>query len=161
MTRRNVLLEALQWIVANPEANPATVGLIAKTAIARHDNEVTARAEGATSPLWSVAIYLVDRQYGGPEEGGWWYEAGVRIDAATLHVPVSPFPDRAWHETFVGPLAEATAESTMQALQALLDSSANVGRRDIGSVLSVGRYQAMMFEGIAPLVYPATKPQYE
>ena len=24
--------------------------------------------------FWSVAVYSVDSQYGGPEEGGWWYE---------------------------------------------------------------------------------------
>lgn len=29
---------------------------------------------------WSVAIYETDRSYGGPEEGGWWYTTGSRID---------------------------------------------------------------------------------
>lgn len=27
-------------------------------------------------PLWFVNVYELDRLYGGPEEGGWWYEAG-------------------------------------------------------------------------------------
>ena len=27
-----------------------------------------------------VNVYLVNRHYGGPEEGGWWFEAGEVID---------------------------------------------------------------------------------
>lgn len=29
---------------------------------------------------WSVAVYETDRAYGGPEEGGWWYDCGHMID---------------------------------------------------------------------------------
>jgi hypothetical protein len=29
----------------------------------------------------SVAMYQTDRQYGGPEEGGWYYTTGGRIDS--------------------------------------------------------------------------------
>lgn len=25
---------------------------------------------------WTVCIYKLDRHYGGPEEGGWWYDSG-------------------------------------------------------------------------------------
>ena len=25
---------------------------------------------------WSVALYAISRAYGGPEEGGWWYDTG-------------------------------------------------------------------------------------
>jgi hypothetical protein len=28
---------------------------------------------------WFVGVYLVDRCYGGPEEGGWWYDAGELV----------------------------------------------------------------------------------
>jgi len=32
-----------------------------------------------------LAIYAIDRAYGGPEEGGWWYDTGelVRVIATT------------------------------------------------------------------------------
>ena len=30
-------------------------------------------AESNASPFW-VTVYFVDRNYGGPEEGGWWYD---------------------------------------------------------------------------------------
>ena len=29
---------------------------------------------------WSVGVYETGRSYGGPEEGGWWYDTGSRID---------------------------------------------------------------------------------
>ncbi len=28
-----------------------------------------------------VNVYLEDRHYGGPEEGGWWYDAGVVVSS--------------------------------------------------------------------------------
>lgn len=28
---------------------------------------------------WIVAVYEVSRNYGGPEEGGWWYDSGTLI----------------------------------------------------------------------------------
>lgn len=29
---------------------------------------------------WSVGVYETGRSYGGPEEGGWWYDTGSMID---------------------------------------------------------------------------------
>ena len=29
---------------------------------------------------WSVGVYETGRSYGGPEEGGWWYDTGQMID---------------------------------------------------------------------------------
>lgn len=29
---------------------------------------------------WSVGVYETDRSYGGPEEGGWWYDTGSLTD---------------------------------------------------------------------------------
>ena len=37
--------------------------------------------------FWTVAAYEVDRMYGGPEEGGWWYDAGDLICKATTDNP--------------------------------------------------------------------------
>lgn len=39
------------------------------------------RQTGEEESEWvSIAIYDVHREYGGPEEGGWWYDVGVRDD---------------------------------------------------------------------------------
>lgn len=34
--------------------------------------------------VWFVAVYAVGTNYGGPEEGGWWYDAGdvVHLEVA-------------------------------------------------------------------------------
>ena len=32
------------------------------------------------SGWWSVGVYDVGQAYGGPEEGGWWYDTGIRVD---------------------------------------------------------------------------------
>ena len=32
----------------------------------------------------SIALYLVDRRWGGPEEGGWWFDCGTLADTEAL-----------------------------------------------------------------------------
>ena len=34
--------------------------------------------------VWTVAVYDVDRQYGGSEEGGWWFDTGTLIRKAIV-----------------------------------------------------------------------------
>lgn len=43
----------------------------------RHDHERVAT-------WWSVGVYETGREYGGPEEGGWWYDTGSRTDNWTV-----------------------------------------------------------------------------
>ena len=33
----------------------------------------------AGQPVVFVNVYAIDRRYGGPEEGGWWYDAGEPV----------------------------------------------------------------------------------
>lgn len=40
----------------------------------RDTGEVTRDEDG--DPVWFVNVYEVDRAYGGPEEGGWYYDTG-------------------------------------------------------------------------------------
>ncbi len=30
---------------------------------------------------WYVNVYEIDRRYGGPEEGGWWFDSGTLVDS--------------------------------------------------------------------------------
>lgn len=95
---------------------------------------------------WCVCLYLIDRAYGGPEEGGWYYTCGHPVIEKGLPLP-------SWHNTLVeAEAADALMEDACKAL--------NEGRRDINSVLSEGIYQARICEG-APKPYPETKPHYE
>lgn len=95
---------------------------------------------------YTVAVYLCDRAYGGPEEGGWWYACGV------------PSEEHAHHTRgFVG---ENSAYVYARKLNDKYGALWNEGRRDVNSVLSEGQYYAEVFEG-NPRPYPAAKPVYD
>lgn len=90
-----------------------------------------------------VAFYEIDRRYGGPEEGGWWYDCGELH--RVLRVAVSE--DAAY-------AVAARANRLMDRLQR--------GRRDVSSVAyEGGRYAAHVFEGTVPRVFPEDRPHYE
>lgn len=93
-----------------------------------------------------VAVYLVDRCYGGPEEGGWWYDAGNLVRT------VKVFKN------------ENRAIDYCRRLNRKLDSRTigpNVDRRDKNSVLSEGVYEAHIYEIAAPMRFPEERPRYE
>lgn len=90
-----------------------------------------------------VGVYLVDKAYGGPEEGGWWYNTGELC--RTLRV---------FH-------TEEAAISYAKRLQDKLNVFLNKGRREISSVLSTGRYYAEIHDNVLPEHYPAVRPHYE
>jgi len=102
--------------------------------------------EADTPPFYCVSIYMVDRAYGGSEEGGWWYDCG------------EPALEYAEHTRIFTTLEDARAYR--EELHELC-GELNVGRRDIGSVLSDGQYAAIVDWGHYPTAYPATRPHYE
>ena len=90
-----------------------------------------------------IAIYEADRQFGGPEEGGWWYESGTlcRIVATEVN--------------------EERAYDTCYRVQRIL----NCLQRNKRSISSVayrgGRHVAQVFRHTAPQAYPEVRPHYE
>jgi len=108
--------------------------------------ELAGQAARLERHTWIVAVYETELAYGGPEEGGWWYDMGslVRI------VRMFPSEDRAYwyarrlnrklHSRVIGP---------------------NQGKREKSSVLSDGVYEAGVHQDHAPRSYPATRPHYE
>lgn len=117
------------------------------------DDDHDAPQPEAPFSFWTVAIYLVDRSYGGPEEGGWWYDAGERqdyeIDSINPTFMLSVF------------YAEQRAYNFADALQSLLNEGPNKGRRPISSMASTGRYQALVYNGHPPKHFPEVAPHYE
>ena len=103
-------------------------------------------------PFYTVAIYLEDRAYGGPEEGGWWYDCGERIDDPEITGCV-PAIFRASEEAMAIDCCRATNDR--------LNATANDGRREISSVLSTGRYVARVCEGYPEPFFPTERPHYE
>lgn len=106
--------------------------------------------------LYAVTVYLTDRAYGGPEEGGWYYDCGQPIDFIPEGIEPADLV-RIFPGTRDGKL---DALAWRAALQVKLDSGINVGRREISSVLSEGMYTAEISSGL-PKPYPATIPHYE
>ena len=90
-----------------------------------------------------VAFYDIDRAYGGPEEGGWWFDTG----ALRRVLRVVPDADAAYD-------LAARVNRLMERLQR--------GRRSVDSVAyDGGRLAACVFEGTAPPAFPETRPRYE
>ena len=88
-----------------------------------------------------VNVYEVHRCYGGPEEGGWWYDAGHCVRTEIVWRPLS---------SMVGRQLEA--------------EYSNEGRRELSSVLSDGRYYVAVDDappGSEKSAYPSTIPHYE
>ena len=93
---------------------------------------------------YTVAIYEIDRAYGGPEEGGWWYDTGTfeRILCATN--------DR------------EHARRVCKRANDLIWSLINERNRSISSVCYAGgSFEAGVYEGLPPRAYPERRPYYE
>lgn len=103
--------------------------------------------------FWTVALYLVDRHYGGPEEGGWWYDAGQRVDTHYYGAADVAFPT-------IHASEQSAAEACRRANE-MYEEGLNRGRRPISSVLSEGRFLFMVRDGYPPARWPECKPRYE
>lgn len=93
-----------------------------------------------------VAAYDCGQEYGGPEEGGWWYDAGSLVRVLKLF------------------RNEELAFDYCSRLNRRLRSKKfgpNQGKHDYTSVLSEGLILAYVFEDIAPAGFPDHRPHYE
>ena len=89
-----------------------------------------------------IALYEIDRAYGGNEEGGWYFDTG----ALDRILALAPTEDK----------AIALAERANRLLERLQRH-----RRRVDSVLYVGgRHTAIVYEWIAPAVFPEARPRY-
>lgn len=88
-----------------------------------------------------VNVYLTDRAYGGPEEGGWWYNTGQVIRS-------KQFPN------------QVNAETAQAIEQVWCDLENKLRRSDTSSVLSEGCY-VVIIEDEPGADYPVERPHYE
>lgn len=96
-----------------------------------------------------VALHELDRCYGGPEEGGWYYDA---------HAP-STLPEHRRLTRRFRSKAKATRYRNRLTEQAI---KASQGARSLGSVLySGGQFAAVLQRGEQPQRYPLRRPRYE
>ena len=92
-----------------------------------------------------VSVYIQDRVYGGPEEGGWWYTAGGLVRTLRL------FRNQDAAYEYCRRLNEKLASR---------QTGPNTGRRSISSVLSDGEFVARVDENYAPPKFPEEAPYY-
>jgi hypothetical protein len=103
------------------------------------------------TPLLYVNLYLQDREYGGPEEGGWWYD--------TYSPVTKDYGD--WNTeppTFGHFLTAEAAEKATEAINAWCEFE-NRTRRSPSSVASDGHY-CVRLESWPAEPMPARKPHY-
>jgi len=87
-----------------------------------------------------VNVYLVDRAYGGPEEGGWWFDTGQVVKST--------------------PTLPKRAQKLSERFSAWADRQNADRRSDISSVLSEGRY-VIYVEDEPGCDFPQESPRYE
>jgi hypothetical protein len=97
----------------------------------------------AMSTSYVVALYETDKAYGGPEEGGWWYDTGTLVRI----IKVFKNEDKAW---------EYVNRATPS-----IDKVLNKDRYPVSSVLCTGWYSLEVHEDIAPQTYPTKTPRYK
>ena len=95
---------------------------------------------------WIVAVYDCALGYGGPEEGGWWFDTG----SLTRIVRVFASEDRAYQ--YCRKLNTRLRCRTW---------GPNEGKRDKSSVLSDGFFEACVYMDHAPKGFPDVRPHYE
>lgn len=91
-----------------------------------------------------VSFYRHDRAYGGPEEGGWYYDCGVLLRVSRV------FKD-----------AERASAYCRRANVKLDRWQDRAGVPPIYSVVSEGRIVAMVWERVPAEYYPQEVPRYE
>ncbi|MDD2878317.1 MAG: hypothetical protein PHT60_14105 [Acidiphilium sp.] len=103
--------------------------------------------------LYWVAAFLVDLSYGGSEEGGWWYQAGI--------LAIDPWV----YETLgAGPAGFCSPDAAVSRARLMRTKlpAVNQGRPEISQTNSVGQYEIRVMRAqIMPTHFPKTRPHYE
>ncbi len=104
--------------------------------------------EDEPGPKWAaVAVYDCNKCYGGPEEGGWWYDVGTLCTEIT---PIICAPDK--------PSIEKAMDALEEQIKAL---NLNEGRREPSSMACDGYYEPCTFYEELPEHFPKERPRYE
>jgi hypothetical protein len=99
-----------------------------------------------------VGIYVQNRAYGGPEEGGWWYATGYLADEPDL---------RAMRRTFRSERdAIEYANRLNDSVCAEINGEKPSYKHDLKSVCCEGHYRAEVHDDECPNEYPSERPYY-
>lgn len=99
---------------------------------------------------WCVSMFEIGRAYGGPEEGGWWYDYGIPMHNNPRPRLVLRFTN------------ELEADECCYRWNKLIESfGLNDGRRPMSSVIGDDHIRAVVSCGPEPLAYPENQPHWE
>ena len=90
---------------------------------------------------WYVNLYVYDRAYGGPEEGGWWFDVYELQNTTRV-------------------ASKEEAESLQKVIQLACNEQNDNRNSDVNSVLSEGMY-VVMIENHKGFHKPQERPYYE
>ncbi len=103
--------------------------------------------------LYWVAAFLVDLNYGGPEEGGWFYQAGILAIDPWVYETLGAGP-----AGFSSPDAADAHARLMRTNLAIV----NQGRPEISQTNSVGQHDIRIMRAqTMPTHFPKVRPHYE
>jgi len=120
---------------------------------ALQETAVNAEPDDASPRLFWVAIYLVQLEWGGPEEGGWWFEEASLVTAPDIYADLGAMP--------ACRLSEAEAEIVAIEMRPGL-AALNEGRPALSSTLSRGLYDVRIVRAnTLPPCIPDCPPRYE
>ena len=106
-----------------------------------------------TPTLFWIAVYLVQLEWGGPEEGGWWFEEAGLVTAPDIYAELGVMP--------TSRLSEAEAEIVAAEMRTGLDAL-NDGRPALASTLSYGLYDVRVVRAdTLPTCIPGCRPRFE
>jgi hypothetical protein len=98
--------------------------------------------------MYLIALYEDNRAYGGPEEGGWWYDTGTLVRV----VAVARRKDRAYE----------LAKRCDYWLEKCWQKRPMKYRIPVSSVnYTGGHFSAHVYKHVAPQHFPEVRPQYE
>ena len=103
--------------------------------------------------LFWIAVYLVQLEWGGPEEGGWWFEEAGLVMAPDIYADLGVMP--------ACRLSEAEADTIAAEMRTGL-AALNEGRPALSSILSRGLYDVRVVRAnTLPPCIPESPPRYE
>ena len=116
--------------------------------------EAIAAEHDVDSPtLFWIAAYLVQLEWGGHEEGGWWFEEASLVTAPDIYAELGTMP--------ACRLSEAEAETVAAEMRTGLPAL-NEGRPPLSSTLSRGLYDVRVVRAnTLPPCIPDCPPRYE
>lgn len=120
--------------------------------------------------LW-INIYAVERHYGGPEEGGWWYDSGTPVGSIPVeltHEEIMLLERSYWtgkdynldrnHLGWREVLRQATKDKAWELAEPYEELYPNTGNSS--SVLGGEDYRVAVEDEFAQ-AYPTERPRYE